>query len=131
MTTENPHAMPADQEPPISEEGFAELVEMVGPNMQEVLNDLLSTYLEESAGLVEAMQEALAKDVEAEMLRPSHSLKSSSASIGAMRLSRLCAQLEDYLRSGRESLDVPAQVGKIAGEYERVREALQVRMQTG
>lgn len=112
--------------PAISETEFQSLVEMVGADMPEVLIDLLDTYLEESAGLVSAIRDGQnAGDLNL-MLRPAHSLKSSSASIGAMRLSKLCADLESYLRGGLQDLDVPRQVEQVENEFERVKVALAV-----
>jgi HPt (histidine-containing phosphotransfer) domain-containing protein len=112
--------------PAISEAEFQALVEMVGSDAPEVLVDLLDTYLVESAGLVEAIREGLDSGQTNNMLRPSHSLKSSSASIGAMRLSKLCADLESYLRGSLPDLNVPGQVEQIESEFARVQEALVV-----
>lgn len=126
MTAEDPNAMGANQEPAISDREFALLVEMVGPELPEVLIDLLDTYLEESAGLVGALQTAKAHGREADMLRPAHSLKSSSASVGAMQLSALCAALEDDLRQQKGSMDTGAQVERIRAEFGSVRQALEL-----
>jgi HPt (histidine-containing phosphotransfer) domain-containing protein len=92
--------------------------------MPEVLVDLLDTYLEESAGLVSAISEGTSQGDLASALRPAHSLKSSSASIGAMRLSRLCADLESHLRGSLPGLDVLGQVQQIENEFVRVQSAL-------
>lgn len=94
--------------------------------MPEVLVDLLDTYLEESSGLVTTIQAGTNSGDLASVLRPAHSLKSSSASIGAMRLSKLCADLEAHLRGSLPSLDVPAQVQQIVHEFGRVQQALAV-----
>ena len=110
--------------PAISEAEFQALVEMVGPEMPEVLVDLLDTYLEESAELVRAIRVGTdAGDLDS-ILRPAHSLKSSSASLGAMRLSKLCADLEAHLRGSLPGLDVPAQAQLIENEFGRVQLAL-------
>jgi HPt (histidine-containing phosphotransfer) domain-containing protein len=93
--------------------------------MPEVIVDLLDTYLEESAGLIATMQEAVLQGNTAAILRPAHSLKSSSASVGAMRLSRLAAELETFLRGSSAPMDVPAQVTAIAQEFALVRAALE------
>ena len=110
--------------PAISHEVFEALAEMIGLDMPEVLIDIVDTYLEESATLVEAVQTAHAQNRRDEMLRPVHSLKSSSASLGAMHLSQLCAHLEDHLRGYGEPLDVDAQVTQIVREQERAQAAL-------
>jgi len=110
--------------PAISEAEFQALVEMVGQDEPEILVDLLDTYLVESAGLVNTIREgALSGDL-ASVLRPAHSLKSSSASIGALRLSKLCADLETYLRGNLPGLDVDGQVRQIDDEFGRVQSAL-------
>ena len=114
-----------DQTPAISAEEFMALTDMVGADMPEVLLDLLDTYLEESAGLIGAIAAANASDTRDQMLRPAHSLKSSSASVGALRLSQLCAELETFLRGHGPPLDVDRQVRQIEAEFVRVREALE------
>jgi HPt (histidine-containing phosphotransfer) domain-containing protein len=127
MKPEDPNARGESQGPAISAREFTFLVEMVGAEMPDVLIDLLDTYLDESAGLIGVLQSAKADGREAEMLRPAHSLKSSSASVGAMRLSALCAALEEYLRQGGGPFDAAAQVDKIAAEFERVRQELETQ----
>lgn len=115
-----------NESPAILASEFEALVEMVGPDMPDVLVDLLDTYLEESAGLVGAISEGHRQGDHQTMLRPAHSLKSSSASIGAIRLSRLCTDLEAYLRGSLPGLDVPQQVERIENEFARVQTELVV-----
>ncbi|HXF63260.1 MAG TPA: Hpt domain-containing protein [Caldilineaceae bacterium] len=114
-----------DQPPAISAEEFMALADMVGADMPEVLVDLLDTYLEESAGLISALAAANTPATRDQMMRPAHSLKSSSASVGALRLSQLCADLESFLRGYGAPLDVDRQVRQIEAEFVRVREALE------
>lgn len=112
--------------PAISEAEFQSLVEMIGADMPDVVVDLLDTYLEESTGLVEQIVGSIvAKDLPT-ALRPAHSLKSSSASIGAMRLSKLCADLESHLRGSLPGLDPAVQAALIETEFGRVTVALAV-----
>jgi HPt (histidine-containing phosphotransfer) domain-containing protein len=110
--------------PAISESEYEALVEMVGPDSPEVLLDLLDTYLEESLGLVNAIVDGSNSGDLGSALRPAHSLKSSSASIGAMRLSKLCADLEAHLRGSLPNLDVGGQAQAIAHEFSRVEATL-------
>ena len=113
-------------EPPaISAAEFQALTEMVGMDMPDVLVDLLDTYLVESTGLVENMTTALVQNDLPAMMRPAHSLKSSSASIGALQLSHLCADLESHLRGGTVTVDIPRQVEAIAYEFGRVHAELE------
>jgi HPt (histidine-containing phosphotransfer) domain-containing protein len=121
MTTEAGGAISATQ--------FAALVDMVGADMPEVVIDILNTYIEEADALIGALEAAQAKGETAEMLRPAHSLKSSSASVGAMRLSELSAKLEAHAR-GLDNAVIPGtQIAQIRQEYVRVVEGLEVEKQ--
>ena len=102
------------------------MIEMVGPDMPDVLVDLLDTYLEESAGLVSTIRQGADTGDLGSVLRPAHSLKSSSASIGAMKLSKLCADLEAHLRGSYPDLNLLEQVQQIEIEFERVAAAVNV-----
>lgn len=83
---------------------FANLLEMTGGDMAFV-DELVDTYLDEGDRLVEDLVvAATAGDVEA-MVRPAHSMKSSSLNVGALELGALCRSLEEDARSG--ALDDP------------------------
>ena len=78
---------------------IAELRESTGDD-DEFIRELVDTYLEEAAGYLEAMAAALAAGDAAAMVRPAHTLKSSSATMGAMRLAGICRRLEEAGRAG-------------------------------
>ena len=67
----------------------------------ELVAEIVKTYLAHASSLVRefADSESIA-DAEA-MLRIAHTLKSSSANVGAMRLSAMCAEMEASARAGR------------------------------
>jgi HPt (histidine-containing phosphotransfer) domain-containing protein len=68
---------------------------------EEFLRDLVSTYVEETATHLDAL-DAAAKAGDADgLVRPAHTLKSTSATIGAMRLSGICRDIEAAGRDGR------------------------------
>ncbi len=70
---------------------FEELRQISGPDF---IDELVDTYLEDAPKLVLEMEAALeAKDAET-FRRAAHSLKSNSATFGAMRLSNLAKELE-------------------------------------
>lgn len=118
----------AGDPPPIYEEEFEALAEMIGFDMPEVMVDLLDTYIEEPNGLVETIRTLGRTDLASPaLMRAAHSLKSSSASVGAMPLSALCADLENYLRGIGDELDVETQIQRIDYEYGRVTKELAVR----
>jgi HPt (histidine-containing phosphotransfer) domain-containing protein len=77
----------------------AELRDATGGDDEFVL-DLVATFVEETQANIDGIAAAAdARDVTA-IVRPAHTLKSSSASVGAMRLSAICRDIET---AGRES----------------------------
>lgn len=68
---------------------------------ESFVRELAAAYLAEGPTHLEAMAAALAKtDIEG-LVRPAHTLKSSSAALGAMRLSQICRGIEHAAREGR------------------------------
>jgi PAS domain S-box-containing protein len=59
-----------------------------------VVQELISMYLEETPQELSRMQSVLAQDTLKGLIRPAHSLKSSSAQLGAHRLAELFKELE-------------------------------------
>jgi signal transduction histidine kinase/CheY-like chemotaxis protein len=72
--------------------------------LQEIMDedylDLLRTYLRHAPELVEQIRKAIEGGDAAAMVLPVHSLKSSSANVGAMRLSELARQAEQLAKAG-------------------------------
>src|SRR6185369_15449155 len=77
-----------------------ELRESVGGD-HEFVKELVAAYLAETPSYLEAIAAAAVADDAAAMVRPAHTLKSSSAAIGAMRLSAVSKELEFAAREGR------------------------------
>jgi HPt (histidine-containing phosphotransfer) domain-containing protein len=78
----------------------AELRESVGGD-EAFVRELVAAYLAESPGYLDAMAAAAAAGDAAAAVRPAHTLKSSSAALGAMRLSELSKLIEHAAREGR------------------------------
>jgi HPt (histidine-containing phosphotransfer) domain-containing protein len=98
------------------------LLEMTGGD-PEFLHELITTYIEDGAAQLVAMRAAVDKEDPEALVRPAHSLKSNSASMGAEHLATLCRALETDARAGR--LDGAAErVAQAAAEFEDVRVAL-------
>ncbi|MGA2924807.1 MAG: Hpt domain-containing protein [Solirubrobacteraceae bacterium] len=122
MTNEQP-------EPVFDVEVIDRLVELFGDLAPA--GQLIEIFVGEAPQLVDTVLRGLAADDLEEARRGAHALKSSAASVGAMRLSGLCARLEARLRAGevdaargdvgalrgtlQETLDV------LAGELARLR----------
>jgi HPt (histidine-containing phosphotransfer) domain-containing protein len=109
--------------PAIDAEAFARLLEITGGD-PEFLAELVDTYLQDGAAQVEALRVAATSgDIEG-VVRPAHTLKSSSASVGAMPLAELCRTLEADARSGHVP-DLAARVAAVADAFTAASAALQ------
>ncbi len=100
----------------------------MGANASAFLAQLIDIYLEETPLLLQAISTALTQQDAAAMQKAAHTLKSSSASLGAMTLSKLCEQIESMGHSGTTA-GVGEIVAQIESEYERVKAALQIERQ--
>jgi HPt (histidine-containing phosphotransfer) domain-containing protein len=95
---------------------------------QEIFCDILCTYLDETPKLLATLQTAVAQGDAVAMERVAHSLKSSSATLGALALSALCARLEALGRA-QTTDSAPAVLAQITTQYEAVRDALTSELQ--
>ena len=86
--------------PILDDKVIAELRESVGGDDAFVI-DLATTYLAEGPEHLRALEDAVAAGDIAAAVRPAHTLKSSSASLGAMRLSEISRGIEHAAREGR------------------------------
>jgi HPt (histidine-containing phosphotransfer) domain-containing protein len=88
------------------------------------LQRVIDLYLSSTPGVIDDLQRA-AEDDDAEALRKAaHSLKSSSANLGATELADACRALETAARMG-EIFGAREEVAAIALEYRCVEKALQ------
>lgn len=123
----------------IDSEAFQLLREMV--NQDEILAKVIDSYLEDSPTLLRAMQLGLAppngissQERMIELQRAAHSLKSSSATLGAIGLSRLCKELEALsidLNINQQAVctvEIQSLVLQIETEYEQVKQAILVQL---
>jgi len=102
---------------------LAGVLDSVGGD-REFLAELIETYLEDSPRLLEAMRLAMAAGNAEEFRRAAHSLKSTSATLGAMPLSRLARGLEEMGKAGTLDGAVTA-LSQAEAEYALVKVALQ------
>ncbi|MBE9223084.1 response regulator [Cyanobacterium stanieri LEGE 03274] len=80
---------------------IAELKDMIGEeDFEEVFQDLINSYLEDSPKLVEDLKVGVEKKDLAQIKINSHTLKSSSITLGASYLSDLCRQVEGHCQDG-------------------------------
>ncbi|MHC1653354.1 ATP-binding protein [Stenotrophomonas maltophilia] len=89
----------------------------------EAANQIISVFLEDTPALVQELQQAAQAGDETRLLAVAHSLKSSSANVGALSLSTVARRIEHEARSG--SLQRPAvAVALLVAEFARARVAL-------
>ena len=75
-----------------------ELRESVG-NDEAFIADLVATYVSEGGEHLDAMEQAARIGDAGAIVRPAHTLKSSSAALGAMRLAQIAREIEMAGRS--------------------------------
>src|SRR5574338_577980 len=88
----------------VDEAVLADLLASTGDDPAFV-RELLETYLAETPDQLAAIRAAIEADDAEALVRPAHTLKSSSATLGAMRLSALARELEMAGRSGSLAAD--------------------------
>jgi HPt (histidine-containing phosphotransfer) domain-containing protein len=89
----------------------------------DMLNKVVELYFHRTPLLLRELRQAASRDDAAALRLAAHSLKSSSANLGASHLAELCRQLEASAKSG-DLGRVPRQVAEIEAEYEKIRPAL-------
>jgi len=108
--------MNVDGEPVLDEAVLADLRASVGDD-QEFMVELVETYVTEGTANMDSLLAAAAAQDCAAIVRPAHTLKSTSASLGAMRLSAICRAIEQAGRDARpETLREDADLAREAWE---------------
>jgi len=89
-----------DDQQLLDERVIAELRESVGGD-DSFVAELATAYLAEGQDYIDAMVDALARGEISAVVRPAHTLKSSSASLGAAHLAQICRGIEHAARDGQ------------------------------
>lgn len=125
-----PHSVTPACQPASAAEGALDLKvlqtlrEMLGDDVDEGMAELIDCYLTDAPKLLQVIYDAVANEDAIAINHATHTLKSSSASLGATTLANLCQEIEAASRQGL----IPAVTGKmqqLKSEYERVKIALQ------
>jgi signal transduction histidine kinase/CheY-like chemotaxis protein/HPt (histidine-containing phosphotransfer) domain-containing protein len=98
---------------------------MINENADEILTEMIGYYLEDAPKLVNAIAQAITQGNVAQLRQAAHTLKSSSATLGATTLAYLCKELELMSRTGQTEGGLD-KVPQLEAEYERVKLALQL-----
>ena len=92
--------------------------------MGEMASELIAVFLDDALKLLADLREAADQGDPERLQRAAHTLKSSSASLGAMTLSALCKELEAMGRAGTLK-GTAERVAQVEAEYERVKAVLE------
>ncbi len=100
---------------------------------EQAFVELIHSYLGEAEYRVAQMQQSLSQSNLADLQLAAHTLRSSSALVGATRLAQLCQELETSIRtaSGSERSQLPnvyEMSSQIATVYNRVKAALETEL---
>ena len=103
-------------------EAFRHLLDITGGDLAFV-DELIDTYIDDAMVQLEAMRGAAAAGDAEAMVRPAHSLKSSSANVGATAVAEASRTLEADGRSGSID-DAVARVAACEAAFEAAKAGL-------
>jgi PAS domain S-box-containing protein len=112
----------------IDDSTFRQLQEMIGEDSIPLLLDLINTYLEDSQHLINIVEEAIAHQDSQQIYHAAHTLKSSSATLGALKLSQICVTLESKARKGIIE-GITELLSQLQTEYQQVDQMLREKQQ--
>lgn len=121
--------MPVEEEAPshIDAKALNQIRALQRPNAPNVVHKIINSYLHDAPQLLEAARQAIAQNDSSTLYRTAHSLKSTSASLGALTLAGLCKELEAVGRAQTTDKAGTLLVA-IEQEYTHVQEALKAEL---
>ncbi len=124
------HKTCEDNAVPVIDESVLKSLEMFqAAGADNLVRQVVEAFISSADKIVVKLNTAWIEQDIASLQFSAHSLKSSSANVGALRLSEMAKQLEFDCRHNNTT-DSGDLVAKIASEYESVRSALQKRIDT-
>ncbi len=106
-TAEASHPALVDVADPLDAEMLNSLVSLLGTNAVDYLRDIVKTYAVEAEHLLQRLSTAIDQQELATIQDMAHSLKSSSAAVGAIAVSHLCRRIEQIDRNSDLTLIRP------------------------
>ncbi len=113
---------PQDAGPAIDQATFKELQDLAGDDGGEFIRGILGDFIQDSTDRIAAIRSGFSAGDAQAVEEAAHSLKSSSAYVGALRLSGINKQLQDLGRGG-DIAGAGNLIAELGREFERVREA--------
>jgi signal transduction histidine kinase/CheY-like chemotaxis protein len=124
--TDAPSPRPARDDAPATEidaKALEEIRALQRSGAPDLLEAIVARYLKDATRLLQSMREAIATANGDALRRAAHTLKSSSATLGAIRLAQHCREMESRARAGRLA-DAGQWLNLIESELSLVRVAL-------
>jgi PAS domain S-box-containing protein len=123
---QEPSGAVKDQQSAVSaldKEVLSKLRRTLGEDDEQVFIELIDIFLDDAPKLIDEMEQSFKKNELKNFIRAAHTLKTSSATVGAMTLSSYCKELE---LSGREDKleNVADRLKRIKQNYELVKKGL-------
>jgi CheY-like chemotaxis protein/HPt (histidine-containing phosphotransfer) domain-containing protein len=107
----------------LDESALGQIRALQRPGAPDLLSKIIGLYLESSVDLLQQVREATARGDSEALWRAAHSLKSSSANLGATQLAAVCSELEQKSRE-RRMADAPSVLQQLEKAYAQARDAL-------
>jgi CheY-like chemotaxis protein len=117
-------ASPAVEPEVLDPQALERLRATLGQQADRMLPNLIEGFYEDAERLLQEARLALAQGQADELRRASHTLKSTSATVGAMALSSVARELEQAARDGRLE-GAAGQIDQAEAEFARVKTALE------
>jgi HPt (histidine-containing phosphotransfer) domain-containing protein len=92
----------------------------MGADASALLGLLIDVYLEETPTLLEKLSGAIVRGDADARKQAAHTLKSSSASLGATKFSKLCEELES-MEASKTTAIASELVAQLESEYEKIK----------
>ncbi|WP_199318552.1 response regulator [Leptolyngbya sp. FACHB-541] len=104
---------------------------------RDVLFEIIDIYLEDAPRLLRAMREAGTADLPSALQQAAHTLKSTSAAVGATHLADICQRLERWTMEHPDQInktsiseaEIQEKLTSLEAEYQRVKTTLELHRQ--
>ena len=100
------------------------------PGAPDFVSKVIESFLQDTPPRLAAVRDVVTRGAGEDLARMAHTLKGSSANLGARPMVQLCMELE-ALGHSEDLEDAVALVGKLEAEFDRVRATLKTRIAQG
>jgi CheY-like chemotaxis protein len=100
------------------------LKDMGGEDGDEILAEIIDSYLEDAPKRLQAIKAAIAGSNPKALNQSAHALRSISAAVGAIRVAQICGEIETIGGIG-STVMANGYISELEGEYKQVQTALQ------